>query len=360
LRGHQADQLPDVVRANINVAVLNKRQTYYMPHIDDVPPCPEDCAPDPEWETKVIASFSELRTLLGCFGARGNQKRSQPVPPMRDIKSWHLFCLGSELKSDGESDTEEAEDNSEHENTKKDLLEKRRHLLCDEFQLDIIPSNITNDSTEPTSLSSIHTMEATTVKQTENTCEFVYAVGTPPTPSLLLQFDQVMTQRVLSHHVQWLDTRSLSVTRAAWIYALLARLEKPLFQDTVAVLRHLYRVCCQQRLALSSEILLGLDERQEPSLQTSGPEESEREREREREGVSNQTKEDRDLSLASLNLIIALTGSYFGQGESYSDISPSHELNTGNNQEDMTEVFLSGKDDQIEDNDEPWMDEYNY
>ena len=84
----------------------------------------------------------------------------------------------------------------------------------------------------------------------------------------------------------------MSTARALWIYSLLARLEKPVFQDTAAVLRSLYRRCCEQRAALA--IL--------------APNDSE-------DSVECTEVEDPDNILAALNLMIALTGQYFGQGE---------------------------------------------
>ena len=58
---------------------------------------------------------------------------------------------------------------------------------------------------------------------------------------LLLQFDFVMTQRLVAMHVRWLDACALSHNRALWLYALLARLHKPLHRDTCAVLRQLVK-----------------------------------------------------------------------------------------------------------------------
>jgi Survival motor neuron (SMN) interacting protein 1 (SIP1) len=54
-----------------------------------------------------------------------------------------------------------------------------------------------------------------------------YPEGKAPTVSLLLQFDQVLALKLLHHHAAWLHSKQLSKARAAWIYALLARLTKP-------------------------------------------------------------------------------------------------------------------------------------
>ena len=65
------------------------------------------------------------------------------------------------------------------------------------------------------------------------------------------------------------------------MYALLARLEKPLCRDTGAIIRQLYRLCsdCRAKLVENS-----------PNF---------------------------DSNLAELNMLISIAGSYFGQGEEY-------------------------------------------
>ena len=94
--------------------------------------------------------------------------------------------------------------------------------------------------------------------------------GTPPLLRLLLQFDQVLTQRVLSHQINWLQAETeqwkegegegatpgshqdpaLARTRHLWIYALLANLSEPLHRDTYAEIRRLYIACVRLGQAL--------------------------------------------------------------------------------------------------------------
>ena len=86
--------------------------------------------------------------------------------------------------------------------------------------------------------------------------------GTLPSVRLLLQFDFVMTQRLVAMHVRWLDSCALSHNRALWLYALLARLHKPLHRDTCAVLRQLVkrllalRDSCEEPAALNALLVL--------------------------------------------------------------------------------------------------------
>jgi len=66
---------------------------------------------------------------------------------------------------------------------------------------------------------------------------------------------------------------------------LLARLEKPLDRNVSSVVRQLYRRCCSLRAELSST---------SPSF---------------------------DVELATLNVLVGLSGAYFGQGEEYSRVN---------------------------------------
>ncbi len=76
--------------------------------------------------------------------------------------------------------------------------------------------------------------------------------------------------------------RFLTSNRGMWLYALLSRLEKPLYRDTVAHLRQLLRVCCHQRRLLAEDANLAANEH---------------------------------CRLADLNTIISICGLYFGQSE---------------------------------------------
>ncbi|OQR92355.1 hypothetical protein ACHHYP_03787 [Achlya hypogyna] len=85
----------------------------------------------------------------------------------------------------------------------------------------------------------------------------VFAV-TPPTVGMLLQMDQIMTRRLLHTMLHWLEDSDdthpprLSRLRGAWVYALLARLDKPLLADMDACVREIFRWCWHARDVLAS------------------------------------------------------------------------------------------------------------
>ena len=157
-----------------------------------------------EWARSVLADFSDLRLALEAHSAAGVGSKNgsrMPVPRLKDSRGWHRFCFG---------DTEACPDSSDDE-------------------------------------------ESETVDTPQ---------GTLPSVRLLLQFDFVMTQRLVAMHVRWLDSCALSHNRALWLYALLARLHKPLHRDTCAVLRQLVkrllalRDSCEEPAALNALLVL--------------------------------------------------------------------------------------------------------
>jgi hypothetical protein len=99
-----------------------------------------------------------------------------------------------------------------------------------------------------------------------------YASGVHPSNQLLLQFDQVLTQRLLAFFSNWLKLPSTkiwnniseydgSTTQSggkmySWIFALLSRLEKPLYMDASATVRDIYRHLCIQRVELANQAAL--------------------------------------------------------------------------------------------------------
>ena len=94
----------------------------------------------------------------------------------------------------------------------------------------------------------------------------------------LLSMDQVCVVSVLSWMVEGLDGSKITEKRARWIFSLSALLEKPIHAETAAMFRGLFRKCSVMRADLIS-----------------GPE---------------------DPLLPLLNMLVIISGGYFGQDES--------------------------------------------
>mmetsp|Transcript_37607 Transcript_37607/g.80229 ORF Transcript_37607/g.80229 Transcript_37607/m.80229 type:complete len:555 (-) Transcript_37607:285-1949(-) len=125
--------------------------------------------------------------------------------------------------------------------------------------------------------------------------------GYPPTTSLLLQLDQVLTRRLFHHQVHYLCEWKFPLTpaRSRWVYALLARMEKPWHREECCAARSVLRECCERRRGL---VLTGDDA---PLPSHCG----ERVNETPTEGDPKAWEQ-----LALLNTLIAITGIYYEQG----------------------------------------------
>jgi hypothetical protein len=119
---------------------------------------------------------------------------------MRDSSAWHRFCFGTDLEQyESNDDIETIETNEE---TKRIALELRKWQLCNDLDIDDTTTNsqISIDNVN-TNDNSIHHND---IEKTSPEV-IIYPEAVPPTPSLLMQFDQVMTQRILAHNVDWLN-----------------------------------------------------------------------------------------------------------------------------------------------------------
>lgn len=168
---HQANSLPLVTRANIDVSIFNGRQTQYMPATEGIASCPEEFIPDGEWENHCLHSFSELRILLESEGEQVHSKdRNIVVPQLKSELAWNQFCFGCSNKLS---------------------LESRK------LQLTNLIGIAAEDELE-TRIEDVGVATAISDAWTGRT-------KVPPTKKLLLQFDQVMTQRLLCYHISWLQ-----------------------------------------------------------------------------------------------------------------------------------------------------------
>jgi len=104
----------------------------------------------------------------------------------------------------------------------------------------------------------------------------------PPRTELLLQFDQPLSQRLLAFHTSWLSPSTLSRARTAWLYAILSRLDKPLHEDTAAMVRSLYCRCCEVRASIAGGL-----------------------------GDAEGTPQE----LTALNVLVVVCARYYGQGD---------------------------------------------
>jgi gem associated protein 2 len=149
-----------------------------------------------EWVDQTLADFSKLRLYLEHCKCVNDDRPSQrqPVPPMKDFMAWYTFCIG------------------------------RRHGFTTGYT-EVPSEEILSLRDTPT--------PAWEIMLPSN------GNGSTPSVRLLLQMDQVMTRRVLLHLTSYVDHVSGDNRQSGcylWIFALLARLEKPIHRDDAVTL----------------------------------------------------------------------------------------------------------------------------
>ena len=262
------------------------------------------------WLTTTISSFSKLRSYLETQDALRKQNTSNnnvddndhshsirkiAVPKMKDRSGWHVFCLGREEAFGNKGGYFEDVDSEHDKSADIDDIDN----VDDEDE----QSSKVNDDIKVKSEDDDASASATNTPLTYNE-EQVPPSGYTPTTSLLLQLDQVLTRVLFHHHVHYLCEWKFpfSHQRAAWIYALLARMNKPWHRDECCAVRRVLRECCSRRYELSLPTT---------SSSSSGTTTT-------KEGNNyNTTNEENDKKweqLAMLNTLIAVTGLYYEQG----------------------------------------------
>lgn len=222
------------------------------------PPYPSPFLPKDimNWVDSVLSDFSHLRLYMERCASLGvgAGRTIKNLPPMKDKFSWHAFCLG---KDESEGNVNNYFDQSDNDDEEESDIEGEDDSMGDS-------NNV-------------------------RTSKQIQKEGHPPTLQLLLQMDQVMTRRVLSHHVYFLQNKwEATASRMLWIYALLSRIEKPLHRDDLHVLRSLLRECCRRRWDLFQDNKPGFNHVECTS--------------------------DKSSSVKGLNLVICIVGLYFEQG----------------------------------------------
>jgi survival of motor neuron protein-interacting protein 1 len=255
------------------------------------------------WVGGTISNFSNLRSYLEsehsriCEGRRRStalgEGRIYAVPRMRDRPGWHAYCLGREQAygnacgyddDDDDDDEVEVEGVTEAEEAgQKDGADGRGNGRV------VVGGPSFASSLPPASSSAICTND-----------------GRPPTTLLLLQLDQVLIRAVFHHHMHYLVEWRMDLTRdrAMWLYALLARMEKPLHREECVGVRMLLRECCRRRWELKLPPMTTTT----VTTTTMGEEAGKRDNDdlMMRGGAWEQ--------LALLNTLIAIAGVYFEQG----------------------------------------------
>ena len=220
----QANELPDVFTANVDSTIYAGRQTKYMPEIEEVCTCPEHLLPSAEWERDVISAFSDLRALLARLSlSEGSRERKLVVPQLKDEQAWLKFCLNSEYTQEVSEILPVKSSSSLHGGMDVDEnsydFEQRKlelsRILENSFgggDIAVTAAEDQEDHNDSDAEGSVDGSNGAATKSVQtNYAVWGGAVDSLPTTTLLLQFDQVMTQRILGYQVSWLEGRYKTV-----------------------------------------------------------------------------------------------------------------------------------------------------
>jgi len=194
-----------------------------------------------QWVEQTLANFSQLRLYLEQCQNQGvgrDKSNRVPVPTMKDRVGWYTFCVGSDAAA-GNVGGYYDDDDGNNEATDRDIPAWKQKL----------PSN-----------------------------------GHAATTGLLLQLDQVMVRRILGHLTYYCETSNTNIIlpqHASWLYALMARLERPIHRDDAVSLYSLLKSLTSKRANIAA---------------------------------ANRNE------IATLNVLIAVVGIYFEQGGGYANV----------------------------------------
>ena len=285
------------------------------------------------------------------------RQRKQAVPSMKDEASWFKFCLGGSLaKADG-SEEEALHIKARIVKSLEGINQALKNAFCallnscyvtDDMNLrkNILLASLVTANEEEENDSDGHQIALHTTPDDIDDADdkegeddilqepivIEYASGELPCNKLLLQFDQVLTQRLLGFLSNWLKFPFLQKWYIglppgndeseypsgekiySWIFALLSRLEKPLYMDASATVRDIYRSLSIQRNEMADYVLSQVHENSK-NIENAGPAKRSRDCSKDLDLKISTLPDNIRKALALQNTVIAICGRYFGQEE---------------------------------------------
>jgi len=217
---------------------------------------PAGCCPCPSWQKEQVNEFSKIRLKLSQHMSllkSSNQAPATKIPDKRNESLWCHLCFGSKVWKLIE---ESSEDESDIDVVLKDVVagQEPLHGVKDAV-----------DGQEPL----LHVKDAVD--------------GQEPLLHIISSMPNHVVEAVLEYQVSWLRKVGWFPGLGPWLYALLARLEKPLTPDTSSLIRSLALKASQERARIAKERQMQI--------------------------------KDGDPDVAACNLFVCLISEYFSQGD---------------------------------------------
>ncbi|CAL5337026.1 unnamed protein product [Camellia sinensis] len=223
----EAAQIPKVKVSKLEASKLSKEQTVYMPKIPDIAKCPEHLLPLKQWEDAFIADFSELRLVVLS----------------------NLDCCSTEVSAKFQYSSSAVNEEESSNHLLESIIVEKFDNLTNEVESDeVLDCSIPENASDPGSFSTVD-------ENNENSHTKSSASGSSsdsPTLSAILRMDSVARLSMLRKRISLVENvTALSRNDCAWLFALCAAIDTPLDADTCAALRCLLRKSASLRAAKS-------------------------------------------------------------------------------------------------------------
>jgi len=252
------------------------------------------------WADRTLDAFSRLRLYLEQTTPATPVERTIALPPLKDRAGWHVFCVGKQEAEGntgsyfGDDDDDDSGDRNGNGNGAIANDNDNDEQMGENGALPDGENNKLGDNKQEDDDSDEELEEVPAWKLgLQATADGHYW----PTTHLLLQMDQVMIRRVISHLTYFVcEGWSATHFHSAWLYALAARLDRSVHRDDAVVLYRLLK-----RLTV---VRAQVDIAETATTTTM-------------QQQQQQQNKDNMALLARLNTLILVYGVYFEQGGGY-------------------------------------------
>jgi len=257
----EASKCPEImIAADLDASNINSLQNYFV--AADAPrKAPPGFEPSIQWQCKQILEFSKVRdriTKMKDAFKKSKDKAPSFPPDMTDGQRWVVWCCGkavmrddSDAPDDGDDDDDDDDDDGEDESESNRSSAERSSVPKDGVS-SLLSQLEGNESASAASSAPADNASIAPPISSASCEKLELREGILPLMSVVMYLTQPMVEKVLLHHLNFINARGYHVQQGPWIYALLALLQKPLTPDTCSTLRDLARLCAQLRSQLDS------------------------------------------------------------------------------------------------------------
>ncbi|KAJ3281312.1 gem (nuclear organelle) associated protein 2, partial [Blyttiomyces sp. JEL0837] len=260
--------------------IENVREKYFGSlSKETVPSMPAYLRASPDWLQTFLKEFDVFKKTLDREIANDKKKRIPPYcpfkpPRIQEEKKWKHFMYGSQ------------------NNVSIPGIESQTGISSESDMIE-------------TTTTTAEGMDEMAIEPDTNSRS---AVGSAPFLLITSQLDHNTSIHLLQYHLNWMKEDDFTALQSQWIFALLCRLDTPLFPDHTSILRDLCRKCqrIRRNLVKNGVFVGGMDV-------------------------------ERDFRVVGLRVVVSIITGYFGQRDLSDDVgerAPESKSDVG-----LSEVF---------------------